>query len=79
MNKFKYEIETKTKGDTIIQTLYFYSDMDERTQREFMYVNIRQTRDASQRQALEKLGWTSPHGRQVKSTLHKFLDWFNRR
>ena len=24
-----------------------------------------------------KLGWTNPHGRQVKSTLHKFLDWFN--
>ena len=29
MNKFKYELETKTEGDTITQTMYFYSDMDE--------------------------------------------------
>ncbi len=79
MNKFKYELETKTEGDTITQTMYFCSDMDEHTQRELMYVNIMQTQDASQRQALEKLGWTNPHGRQVKITLPKFLDWFNRR
>ena len=79
MNKFKYELETKTEGDTITQTMYFYSDMDEHTQRELMYVNVMQTQDASQRQALEKLGWTNPHGRQVKSTLDKFLDWFNKR
>ena len=79
MNKFKYELETKTEGDTITQTMYFYSDMDEHTQRELMYVNIMQTQDASQRQALEKLGWTNPHGRQVKSTLDKFLGWLNRR
>ena len=79
MNKFKYELETKTEGDTITQTMCFYSDMDEHTQRELMYVNIMQTQDASQRQALEKLRWTNPHGRQVKTTLHKFLEWFNRR
>ena len=79
MNKFKYELETKTEGDTITQTMYFYSDMDDCAQRELMYVNIMQTQDASQRQALEKLGWTNPHGRQVKSTLPKFLDWFNKR
>ena len=78
MNKFKYELETKTEGDTITQTMYFYSDMDEDTQRELMYVNVMQTQDASQRQALEKLGWVNPHGRQVKSTLHKFLNWFNK-
>lgn len=77
MNKFKYELETKTEGDTITQTMYFYSDMDEHTQRELMYVNVMQTQDASQRQALEKLGWVNPHGRQVKTTLPKFLDWFN--
>ena len=40
MNKFKYELETKTEGDTITQTMYFYSDMDEHTQRELMYVNV---------------------------------------
>ena len=40
MNKFKYELETKTEGDTITQTMYFYSDMDDCTQRELMYVNI---------------------------------------
>lgn len=79
MNKFKYELETKTEGDTITQTMYFSSDMDEHTQRELMYVNIMQTQDASQRQALEKLGWTNPHGRQVKTTLDKFLAWFNKR
>ena len=79
MNKFKYELETKTEGDTITQTMYFYFDRDERTQRELMYVNVMQTQDASQRQALEKLGWTNPHGRQVKTTLPKFLEWFNRR
>ena len=79
MNKFKYELETKTEGDTITQTMYFYSNMDEHTQRELMYVNIMQTQDAFQRQALEKLGWTNPHGRQVKSTLDKFLAWFNKR
>ena len=79
MNKFKYELETKTEGDTITQTMYFYSDMEEHTQRELMYVNVMQTQDASQRQALEKLGWTNPHGRQVKTTLHKFLEWFNKR
>ena len=79
MNKFKYELETKTEGDTITQTMYFYSDMDEHTQRELMYVNVMQTQDASQRQALEKLVWTNPHGRQVKTTLHKFLEWFNKR
>ena len=55
MNKFKYELETKTEGDTITQTMYFYSDMDDCTQRELMYVNIMQTQDASQRQALENL------------------------
>ena len=79
MNKFKYELETKTEGDTITQTMYFYSDMDEHTERELMYVNVMQTQDASQRQALEKLGWTNPHGRQVKTTLPKFRDWFNKR
>ena len=79
MNKFKYELETKTEGDTITQTMYFYSDMDEHTQRELMYVNVMPTQDASQRQALEKLGWTNPHGRQVKTTLPKFLERFNRR
>ena len=79
MNKFKYELETKTEGDTITQTMYFYSDMDEHTQRELMYVNVMQTQDASQRQSLEKLGWTNPHSRQVKSTLDKFLGWFNKR
>ena len=77
MNKFKYELETKTEGDTITQTMYFYSDMDEHTKRELMYVNVMQTQDASQRQALEKLGWVNPHGRQVNTTLPKFLDWFN--
>ena len=79
MNEFKYELETKTEGDTITQTMYFYSDMDEHTQRELMYVNVMQTQDASQRQALEKLGWTNSHGRHVKTTLPKFLDWFNKR
>ena len=54
MNKFKYELETKTEGDTITQTMYFYSDMDEHTKRELMYVNVMQTQDAAQRQALEK-------------------------
>ena len=49
MNKFKYELETKTEGDTITQTMYFYSDMDDWTQRELMYVNIMRTQDASQR------------------------------
>lgn len=58
MNKFKYELETKTEVDTITQVMYSYSDTDEQTQRELMYVNVMQTQDVSQRQALEKLGLT---------------------
>ena len=76
MNKFKYELETKTEGDTITQVMYFYSDMDEDTQRELMYVNVMQTQDVSQQQALEKLGLTyTPFRKPTWS--ERFKSWLS--
>lgn len=78
MKNFKYELYTETVGSSITQTMYFFSDMDDDKTRELMYVNVMQTQDVSQKEALEKLGWTCSSFKQL-SSLDKFINFFTKR